>query len=132
MNTYDSSQVSVIVGTTIVGDFESISTEQQEDGWTFDSGSSGDVSASKNSNRLMTATITTKQTKAVNLQLSALYEGDSIFPLTIKDNNGTSLHFIPQARIVKIPSAEYGKSELSDREWTIVGKATANVVGGNN
>lgn len=131
MNTYDPSQVSVIYGTAIVPDFESVSVEMDEDGWAFNAGSSGEDSRTKNSNRRATITIAIDQTKPVNGQLSALFEADALLPLTIKDNSGQSLHFMPKGTILRIPSVNYAKSEGGTREWQIKGQMAVNYVGGN-
>jgi hypothetical protein len=129
--TYSSDDVSVIVGATIITDFEEIAVTQDEDSWSFSAGSSGEVTRSKNSNKLGSIAITLMQTKREQLQLVALQESDALIPVVIKDNNGASIHVITEATLVKAPDANYGKTEAQTRVWTFKGKLTANIVGGN-
>lgn len=131
MYTYKPNEVSVIYGTVIVPDFESISIEMDEDGWGFNAGSSGEDSRTKNSNRRATVTISLDQTKPINAQLSALFEADSLLQLTVKDNSGQSLHFMPKGTILRIPGVNYAKSESGTRDWQIKGQMAINHIGGN-
>lgn len=132
VKTYDSSQVSVSIGTILVPDFVSISIEQEEDNWAFTTGSSGETSRSRNVASLTTVTLTLQQTNDVNTFLSAAHETATLQNILIKDNNGASLCSIPQGTIVKPATKTYGATEVNDSEWMIKGPAAVNVNGGNN
>ena len=74
----------------------------------------------KNSNNFA-VTVTIKQTSPVNDLLSAVQAQDSLsntgkYPLTVKDINGTTLFFAPQAWIGKDPDPELSDS-LTNRPW---------------
>lgn len=76
-------------------------------------------------NKAGTVTITLMQSAESNDVLSMLAQNDEnahnndwIFSLTIKDLQGRSLFFAPQAFIGNDPETSYG-TDLGTREWTI-------------
>lgn len=88
----------------------------------------------KNSNDY-TITFVLKQTSPINAQLSTIYNSDKLnnlgkFPLTIKDNSGTTKFFAQQAWISADPTAE-NSDVISPREWTIETGIATNNIGGN-
>ncbi len=130
MKTYSPKEVDIIIGTTIVENWESITVALDEDEWTLVSGADGEVTRTENANKLGTITLSTKQASEANLLLSAQAVAGSIIPITIRDKNGYSIHSIAEGVIAKRPDAEYGK-EAGDREWMIKGKLSIHIVGGN-
>lgn len=130
MKTYSPEQVSIILGAHIARNWESISIELDEDSMSLVSGADGEVTRVKNSNRIATATLNLKQASETNAYLSAQHAADAVFPITVKDNSGNSIHSIPLATIKKPATAEYGK-EQTDRAWTMGGKVEINTLGGN-
>lgn len=115
------------------GDFISI----VPDGPSFEvvKGADGSVDRA-NKNPIYTVTITIKQTSISNDLLSAHNALDvatniGAVPLTVKDLNGTSLFFAPQAWIEKVPDAATGNT-INTREWIFrTGADSVNFIGGN-
>lgn len=132
VKTYDPTQVSVSIGAIMITDFVSIAIEQDEDNWSFTTGSSGETSRARNVSSLATVTITLQQTNDANTLLSAAHETATLEAILIKDNNGDSICGIPQATIMKPAGKTYGATEVNDTEWMLKGPAAVNVVGGNN
>lgn len=130
MQSYDPSQVSIIIGTVIAENWESVSVDQDEDSFTLVAGASGEVTRTKNSNRIGTIELIIKQSSVTNPLLTALHDTDSIMPIEIVDKSGNSLHAIPQGTITKPPTGDYGK-ELADRTWLMKGRLDINLHGGN-
>ncbi len=130
MKTYDPDQVSLIVGGSIIKSWNKVSAKRDEDAWSFSSGTTGEPTRTKNLNTLGAITITTPQTSQDNATLSGYSLSDALFSCIIKDNNGNSLHVMPQGTVVKPADSEYGK-EAGEREWTIRGSFTTFTVGGN-
>ena len=128
MRSYSPGEVSIIVGTVIVEDWESVTVAPDEDQNTFDVGADGEVSATENANKLATITIVTKQVSASNTTLSALALTNAVTPVTIKDNSGTSLHVAPRCKFLKLPEVSYQKT-VQDRTWTLKGKLDVHLVG---
>ncbi len=129
--TYIPGEVSVIIGTAIINDFESITIEYDEDFWNFSVGSGGEVTRTKNSSRLGTIIVEVPQTIEENLTLSAQAASDDTIPVNIIDTSGASVHTITTASILRIPTAGYAKNESGTREWACKGELDVNVVGGN-
>lgn len=89
-------------------------------------------------NKAGTVTLTLMQTAESNDILSMLAAKDEeahnnswIFSLTIKDLQGRSLFYAPQAFIGNDPDASYG-TELGNREWTIEVIGVQRHFGGNS
>lgn len=129
METYSPKQVSIIVGSHIVTNWEEVTVEKDEDDNLFSAGADGEVAVTENANELGMITIKTKQTSKSNLVLSALGKG-TVVPITIVDKSGKSLHVIPLSKRVKFPGSTYGK-EAGEREWAYRGSLEINISGGN-
>ena len=79
--------------------------------------------------------LTLMQTSITNKNLSIIMQADQlsnagILPLTIKDLNGDTLFFAPQAWIAKDPDDEFGDS-LGNREWKFQTGMAEKLTGGN-
>lgn len=129
MDTYSPKEVSIIIGSHIVDNWEEVTVVKDEDDNLFSTGADGEVAVTENANELGTISITIKQTSKSNLILSALGKG-AVLPITIADKSGKSLHMIPLSKRVKAPDAAYGK-EAGDREWAYRGSLEINIAGGN-
>ena len=129
--TYTPADMAVIAGAAIILDFESLSVEYDEDHWSYSVGSGGEATRTKNSNRLGTIKIEVPQTHESNLTLSIAAASDLFILVNIVDTNGSSIHTILEASIVKPPAAEYSKSESGTREWVFRGVLDVNIIGGN-
>ncbi len=98
-----------------------VSAEREEDAFTKQVGSAGDVTRSRNRNISGSVTVTLQQASPTNDLLSALAEADELTGLNygalmVKDLNGTTLLEAPNAWIRKTPTVEFAK-EASGREW---------------
>lgn len=126
MKTYNFKKVVVIVGGSIItgfADSSSISAEFDEDRFTPDTGADGEYTRSQTNNNQGTITLNLKASSLGNAVLNAFYlldkvAGSGIFPLLIKDLNGTTLIAAPECYVLKPPAAEF-ESELGEREWTL-------------
>jgi hypothetical protein len=130
VKTYDPSQVSVIVGGTILKSWNKIAVAKDEDDWSFSAGTSGEVTRTKNLNKLGTITITLPQTSRDNGVMSAFRVSGALLSCIVKDGSGRSLHVMPEGTVVKPANSEYAK-ESGEREWTIKGSVVEMTVGGN-
>jgi hypothetical protein len=130
VKTYDPGQVSLIVGGSIVKSWNKIAVAKDEDDWTFSAGTSGEVTRTRNLNRLGAITITLPQTSQDNGILSAFSLAGGLLSCIVKDVSGTSLHVMPEGTVVKPADSEYGK-ESGEREWSIKGSIVEMTVGGN-
>lgn len=130
---YIPENVSVIIGAGIIQSWNEVTIEMAEDRWTFKAGTTGEVTRTKNANKLGTITLKIPQTSTDNAVLSALYLAGAQIPCLIKDNEGTSIHTMPAGTLVKMPNAIYGK-ESGEIEWQIKGDIpdAMNILGGNN
>lgn len=129
--TYDPSQVSVIVGGTIVTNWEKVSVEYDEEKWKFQAGSSGEVTRTKNSNPIGAINIELAQTSSDNAAFSGYAGSDALIPIVIQDGGGTSLHSMTEGTCVTVPTAEYAKDDAGTREWTFKGALATHFIGGN-
>lgn len=101
-----------------------IKVERNEDGFTTQVGSNGDVTRSKNLNLTGKVTITLVGSSSDNDLLAALYIADEkaiatspgVGSLQIKDLSGTMRCFAAQAWIMKLPTVERAK-ESGNVEW---------------
>ena len=131
VKTYDPTKVSLIVGGSIIKSWNTVSCVVDEDKWTFTKGTSGEVTRTKNPVMMGTLTLTLPQTSEDNAILSAFEFAGNTIACIITDRNGTSLHIMPQATVVKPADSEYGK-ESGEREWQIKGQwKEPFLVGGN-
>lgn len=118
---YDPVEVSTIVGVRALSGFgedSMVTIARNEDRFTEKVGTDGEVTRAKNANRMGTLTITLHQSSPLNDYMSGLAAAGSVFPVTVIDNNGTSLHFGEQAWIKTEPEASFNK-ETGDMEWVI-------------
>ncbi len=130
VKTYDPGQVSVIIGGTIIKSWNKIVVAKDEDDWTFAAGTSGEVTRTRNLNRLGAITITLPQTSRDNGTLSAFCVSGGLLSCIIKDASGYSLYVMPEGTVVKPAASEFGK-ESGEREWAIKGSIVEMTVGGN-
>ena len=130
MYTYSPAEVSILVGSLIIKNWETVAVELDEDEWTFEEGADGEISRTKKAGKMGSVTLTLKQHSSSNTDLTALSVTDAVATINVIDGSGDSLHMMPEGTITKRPSASYGK-EGSDREWLIKGKLTIHNVGGN-
>lgn len=139
VKSYDSAQISVTVGVSIITGFQDgtfVSIVQNGDGWKSTTGADGHKARSKNQDQSAQITLTLQATSESNQVLSSLYdidqiEGNGKFPIWVKDLRGNDLVAAPQAWVVKKPDAEYG-TEVGSREWVIeTGNNIIYNVGGN-
>lgn len=139
VRTYDPKNVIVTFGATVITGFgEGTFIGITASGASFEKkkGADGVVERVNKNADDYEVTINLTQTNPTNAVLSALHVADKlsnvgIMPLTIKDLNGTSLFFAPQAWIAKAPDPTYADS-TEDREWTFETGAAGNLIGGNN
>lgn len=131
VKTYDPTQVSVIIGGSIVQSWNTVAIARDEDKFEFASDtSSGEATRIKNASKLGSFVLTLPQGSDDNAVLSALEITDALISCTIKDNSGTTIAVMPLGTIVKAADAEFAK-ENSEREWTVKGNLDLYVVGGN-
>lgn len=131
VKTYGREDVTVIVGGTIVTDFDSVKVAKNDDRFTMKEGSHGEVTRSKKSNKLGSITITLPQTNTINGDFTAYHDADALVEVEVKDNNGESLHLMPQGTFVKTPDVGY-EEEAGSHEWIIAGPIPTNHIGGNH
>lgn len=135
---YDPGLVDLIaVGIPISGFAEGtfIVVEREADAYTKSVGSDGEVSRTRNRNLSGTITFTTMATSPVNLLLSGVALADEnfgtgVFPSSVSDNSGLSLHIAAESWIRKVPNAEFA-DERGNREWIIDCADLSMLSGGN-
>lgn len=132
VGTYDPSEVIASVGVSDIPSFESMTVEQDEDGWSFENGSNGETARARNRSTATTVTISLLQTSLSNDEMAVYYESGALVNVLVKDFNGLSLLSMPQGTIVKMATKTYGKAETSATEWMIKGPAVVNVTAGNS
>ena len=133
LKTYDSAQVSVIVGTREIkgraeGTFITVARDEQI--FTKQVGSDGEVTRAKTNNKAGTISLTIQQGSDGNDFLSALAAAESSFPVLIKDNSGTTLIFSELSWMQDYPDVEIGR-DAGEREWVIDCADIEMGVGGN-
>lgn len=131
MKDYIPGSMAVIIGTTNVTNWESLSVDYDEDFWTFYSGSGGELTRTKNSSRLGMITVEIPQTSPANAELSAAAASDGVINTTIMDVGGLSIHQISEGTVMRIAPASYAKTDQSSRTWILKGNLDINIVGGN-
>lgn len=139
VRTYDPKKVLITFGPVIVSGYAEgtfVSIEINGDLFEKSRGADGNVDrVNKNAYDAM-MTLTLKQTSLTNDALSAIAIIDretntGKYPLTVKDLNGTTLFFAPQAWIAKIPTVE-NSDAISNREWRLDTGIAELFPGGNN
>ncbi len=98
-----------------------VTAERAEDAFTSQVGSAGDVTRSRNRNKMGSVTYTCQQGSPSNDVLSALQAADELTglgfgSLMVKDLIGTTLVEAPSAWIKKIANPEFAK-EAGPRAW---------------
>jgi hypothetical protein len=134
---YDPDRVSMIFGPVILhglADGSFLTVEYNEDAFTLQVGSDGESCRSRSNNNSARVTFKLGQWSNSNDLLSGLFVADllsgvGVFPLLIKDNNGTTLHAAETAWITKFPTAEFDR-EAGSREWVIETDSLQSFVGG--
>lgn len=124
MRTYDPAQIVVQFGPIVASGFQDgsfIKASRDADTFTKYVGTDGETSRARSRNKSGSAELTLAQTSLTNDLLSGVAEVDEmtgfgVYPLTIKDLNGTTLLFAPEAWIRKSPENEFGK-EIGPRAW---------------
>lgn len=129
--TYDPTQVAVVLGISALVNWNSVRAVRDESEWMFSAGTQGEVTRTKNANKLGTITIVTPQSSLDNETLSTYALSGSTIPCVIRDNNGTSLYVMPLATVSKWADSENAK-ESGTREWEIKGRFDIFYVGSNN
>lgn len=135
---YNPADVSIIVvGIPISGyaDGTFITVERDEDAFTKQIGTDGEVTRSKSNNKTGNATLTLMQTSASNALLSALHaldelSGNGVGPFLMKDNSGNTVHAAQNCWIRKYPTSEWAR-EAGAREWVIDMDVLNSYEGGN-
>lgn len=129
LKVYNPDQVQVVVAGIPVtkgwNDGPFLKIEQNEDSFTEQVGTDGEVTRSRTNNRTHTVTLTLMQSSDVNDLLSALHTldintpgGAGIGPLLVKDGSGRALYLAEKCWIKKPPAVEFGR-EAGPREWVI-------------
>lgn len=138
LKTYNAKKVAVICGSFNLSGFNDgdfVSVEYNEDAWTLQKGADGESARSKSNNYSAKIKVTCMQTSSANQILQDFFNSDKlsdagVFPFTVKDNSGKSLHFAQQAWVMKQPVAALGKAP-GTREWTIETDEMTSNEGGN-
>lgn len=130
VKTYDPSEVAIIIGGSIISSWNSITIAREEDGWTFSTGTSGEVTRTKNLNKMGTLTLLLPQTSADNAVLSAFQIAENVLACSVIDKSGTSIGLMPEGTVVKVPDSEFAK-ESGEREYQIKGDLVEFIAGGN-
>lgn len=143
MPTYDSKKVSVILKAKATNEpwvasgfaeGSRVNVAKGEDAAGMVVGSDGEHCFSISHNHSGTIVLTLLQSSSTNDFLSSQHNlqrllGEGVLEVTVKDNRGRSLHFAPEARIQKIPDANY-ETGVGSREWTLLAPVIEDFVGG--
>ena len=135
---YNTAEVNVIVGgVTITGFAEGtgIEIERDEDTFTKQTGSNGEVTRTMRNNRGGSMIFTLLQGSESNLVLSNLHNidentGAGAFPVIVKDNSGVSIHESTTAWVKKPAKVTYATAHES-KVWTLDCAQLIGSVGGN-
>ncbi len=138
VTSYGFDQVVGVFGPVLFDGFqegEGIEIEQVSETFTDHLGTDGKVTRAKTLDRRAKVRINLMQTSAQNAALSAIHiadrdapNGGGILPLTIRDLNGSSLHFGAEAWISKAPDSVYDRTPTV-RTWEITVAYLENFVG---
>lgn len=124
--TYDPKGIIIIFGGFTLTGFQDgtfITVDRNEDAFSLQVGADGFDTRNKSNNRSGTVTFTPAQTSPSNDILSAIARQDElsnsgVYPLLIKEVDGTSLFSAEAAWIKKLPTSEFA-NEAGGREWVI-------------
>ncbi len=136
--TYDPGLVVVQFGPYIMTGFQDgtfVKAARNEDTFKVYVGADGTPARSRSRNKSGTIEVTLAQTSPSNDMLASAHSADELlgagmYPLTIKDLNGTTLVAAAEAWVRKPADVEEGK-EISPRAWTLETGALAMWAGGN-
>lgn len=137
MKSYDPKNVSMIIGSHIVTEFEDgtfINVERNNDTWAIKKGASGETARAKSNDRSGIFTFTLLQTSLSNDFLSALAITDEtsnngVVPVVIKENGGTTVASAVEAWIRRPSAVEFSKT-VGARQWILeTGELLLNVGG---
>lgn len=129
--TYSSKDVDLVVGGSLIAEFESIDISRNPR-WEHDHSNTGSVSRIEQADKdYFEITINMKQTSPDNLVLNAYYVAGAYIPVAIRDKNGSTTFAAAQMSIEWPDTATFGKSELNDLAWMLKGNAQLAVLGGN-
>ena len=134
---YDPTQVGVIVGTSPINGLSNdsmITIEMEDPQYILSTDISGEATRCRVNKSIAKVTIKLTQMSPSNDLLSSYVELDrvsnaGVFPLMIKDNNGTSLFTSTAAFVEQVPSVEFA-NENKNREWVIKATNVTKFIGG--
>lgn len=138
MSTYNAREVSVIIDGRIATGFvkeSKVHVAKGNDALTLQMGNSGgDHCFSLSNDNSGTYTLHLMQSSDFNDFLSSKARdqklfGGGAFDVLVKDARGSSLHYSPVARVLKVPDAEYNE-EAGDRQWVLISPEIQDNVGG--
>jgi len=137
LKVYDPTQVGIIVGVSPMNGFAEdsmITIEMEDPQYVLATDISGSPTRFKTNKAIAKITMRFTQSSPSNDILSAYVEADrvnnaGVFPLMIKDNNGTSLFTSTAAFIEQVPSVEFA-NENKNREWVVKATNVTKFVGG--
>jgi hypothetical protein len=135
---YDPNTLIITFGATILDGYADgtfLSVEYNEDAYALTVGSNGEGCRSRSNNESATITFTLLQSSSVNDELSAyhntdLLTGASIFPLLVRDINGTTVFAAETAWIRKFPTSAFDRT-VGSREWVLETNKLNGFVGGS-
>lgn len=130
VKTYRPDQVSLSVGGSLITSWDKIRVVKENDDWTFQEGTTGEIARVKNLGKLGMVEVELQQTSSDNDIFSAYQISDSTVLVSVIDKSGKTVAIIPEATIVKPADSEFGK-EPTNRVWQAKGGLDVYVVAGN-
>lgn len=126
MKTYDPAQIVVTLGPYLISGFAEgtfVKVSRDEDAFLKKVGVDGESARARNKNRAGSVELTLLQSSASNDTLSSIaladeLAGQGVYPLMIKDLQGTTLVMAPNAWVKKVADVEEAK-EITDRAWVL-------------
>ncbi len=136
-NTFDPNQLAVTIGTHIATGFAAgtmLTVTLDEQRYNTEVDAHGTSSRYKLNNNNATITLTLTQASPTNDVLSIFFNADrqadtGVFPITIKDNRGTSLISSLGCYVESTPSVSFGDTG-NNREWVLKATDVGFFVGG--
>jgi len=137
LKTYDPKKITITFGPILVVGFMSGTFFNATTGEAFELvvGADGTTNRVNKNVTSKEVTITIMQTSITNDLFTVQHLLDKetnagVLPLTVKDNNGTSLFFSPYAYIMGEPDITYSDG-IEGREWKLTCSQTVTYIGGN-
>lgn len=130
VKSYRPDQVSISVGGSLINSWDKVTISKDNDKWSFQEGTTGELARTKNLGKLGTITIELPQTSSDNSTMSAYEISDATIAVSVIDRSGATVGIIAEGTIVKAPDAEFGK-ETVNRTWIVKGALEPYVVAGN-